>query len=1067
MGSAVGQFVGQGALALALLLGLPASAHAETRAFNIPAQDAASAIVAFALQADVQITAPVSRLQGVRTPAVRGAMDVRVALARLLQGTHLAVARDDGRTITLQVAPRVEAAFVPPVSNISELVVTGTRVGTEAPQTSAAVNSRTGRALAEGGKTNVQQMLAEAGALVGSNGDDERSTGESALNLRNLGQNRTLTLVDSRRFVGGFGGSTAVDVNALPVALIERVDILTGGASAIYGADAVTGVVNFILKKNFEGLALDAQYGDAQRGDFRDQVYGITAGRNFRGGRGNVTVNYTFGERPMVAASARREATVGIYEQVNNPNGPSPRFVLMQGTRESFFTEGGAVIDPRGQFSPGGFKGDGTPFIHGRSVGGFAGATEVGGDGARSYTLFNDDLRPGARRNILTVLAHYDVDPRFRPYVDLHLSEVRSTSTNQPTQLVNQPIARDNAFLPANVAALIPGPGTIINRWDYDGGLRDLELTKRTFRAVVGAKGDLGPHLQYDLSFNHGEMHSRAFAGNARLYDRYLAALDAVVDPTSGRIVCRSDIDPASFMRLRTDALAVAFNPSLGPASFVAGRGSGCVPFNPFTTDSSANTQALAWIYQPTADRVRNSQTVVSGYLAADTAALFSLPGGPVRLVAGAEHRREESEADFDALTGSSRNITRINNVDFKGGYDVSELFSEVSLPLLKDAGPWVRGLVVDGAYRYSRYSTIGSTHTWKLGGVLTTAAGFRFRGALSKAARAPTIGELFTPTVNTVTTLGINDPCATANVGLGTASRRANCDVALRALGVNPAAFNPLLGSFFPTSLSGNPELQDETARTTTYGVTWTPTFAPGLSLSADHYDIEISDAVITPTTGAVFNACYDAASLDNIFCSLLRRDPGTGAAGFVRINAVNVAKVYTAGWELAGSYVLPTARFGRFRSAVSASYLQRLELQKTPLPVLTDDRGRFDTDTGGSSPIWVANVDLGWAGGRWDLNYRVNYSGRTLRNPLTNAQRDAAYEVIDTPYVKAYINHDIQVGYRLKSAGRVYAGVRNLTDEYPDKYQGSLNAASGRQGYAGRTYYLGFNLTFADAWN
>lgn len=314
MVTGVGQFVRQGALALMLLLGLPAAAHAETRAFNIPSQDAASAIVAFALQADVQITAPVSRLQGVRTPAVRGVMEARVALARLLQGTPLAVARDDGRTITLQVAPRVETAFAPPVSNISELVVTGTRVGTEAPQTSAAVNSRTGRALTEGGKTNVQQMLAEAGALVGSNGDDERSTGESALNLRNLGQNRTLTLVDSRRFVGGFGGSTAVDVNALPAAMIERVDILTGGASAIYGADAVTGVVNFIIKKNFEGLALDAQYGDAQRGDFRDQVYAITAGRNLDGGRGNITVNYTFGERPMVAASARREATLDIYE---------------------------------------------------------------------------------------------------------------------------------------------------------------------------------------------------------------------------------------------------------------------------------------------------------------------------------------------------------------------------------------------------------------------------------------------------------------------------------------------------------------------------------------------------------------------------------------------------------------------------------------------------------------------------------------------------------------------------------------------------------------------------------
>jgi outer membrane receptor protein involved in Fe transport len=185
------------------------------------------------------------------------------------------------------------------------------------------------------------------------------------------------------------------------------------------------------------------------------------------------------------------------------------------------------------------------------------------------------------------------------------------------------------------------------------------------------------------------------------------------------------------------------------------------------------------------------------------------------------------------------------------------------------------------------------------------------------------------------------------------------------------------------------------------------------------------------------------------------------------VQINAVNVAKVYTSGWELAGGYVRPTARLGRFSADVSASYLKRLELQKTPLPVLTDDRGLFDTDTGGSSPIWVVNLDLGWVWGRWDVDYGVNYSSRTLRNPLSNIQRPTAAEVIDRPYVKAYVNHDVQIGYRVRKNSRFYAGVRNLADRYPDTYQGSLNGLSGRQGYAGRTYYVGFNLKFAGPWN
>lgn len=1048
--------------AVLLSVTTPASALAQARSFNIPRQDASSSIAVYGLQAGVRITAPVSRLRGVQTPAVRGVMDRRAALDVLLAGTGLVVARDDGRTVILQLADRPDEPVDMEPADLSALVVTGTRV--EGQRSPAVVETRTQRDLASTGKTNVQQMVAEVGALVGSSGDDERSTGESALNLRNLGQNRTLTLIDGRRFVGGFNGSSAVDLNTVPAALIERVDVLTGGASAVYGADAVTGVVNIILKKDFEGVAFDAQYGDAGRGEFRDQVYSLTVGRNVADGRGNVTLNYTFGERPRVRATAREEATRDIYERVNNPAGPVPRFVLMQDTREAIFTYGGAVIDPIRLFSTGGFKGDGTPFIHGRNVGGFGGMTEVGGDGAPSWTLFNDDIRPGAERHLLTLKARYEVRAAFRPYADLHLSEVRNRSLAQETQLVNQPIAADTAFLPASVRAAAGATPIVFSRWDYDGGLLDVALRKRTIRVVAGAQGDLSPHLRYDVSLNHGEVRSRMVTANTRVYDRYLAALDAVVDPATGRAVCRSNLDPASFNRLRTDALAVAFNPAAGPVSFVAGPNSGCLPFNPFTTDSAANAQALAWIYQPTTDVVRNRQTVLSGYVTADTGAFLNLPGGPVRVVAGLEHRRESSVAEFDALTGSPRRITNITNTDLDGRYDVSEVFGEVSLPLLRDMGPLVRELTLDGAYRYSDYSTVGSTTTWTAGGALTTLGGLRAKVARSKAVRAPTIGELFRPVANTVQTIGLNDPCATANVALGTPTRRANCEAALRALGADPARFNPLLGTRFPATTGGNPNLQEETARTTTYGLAWEPTFAPGLSLSADYYDIALSDAVITPTVISVFNACYDAPSLDNIFCSLLRRDAGTGLASFVQINAVNVARIRTSGYEFGARYSAPTA-LGHLRGAVSASHLRRLSVQKTPLPVLTDDRWLFDTDTGGSSPKWVVNLDLGWARGRWDAAYGLRYSSPTLR--LLNVQRPMAEAVIDDPFVKAYVNHDIQVGYAVRPGGRIYAGVRNLTDEYPDKYQGSLNAVSGRWGYAGRTYYVGLNLTFADAWN
>lgn len=184
------------------------------------------------------------------------------------------------------------------------------------------------------------------------------------------------------------------------------------------------------------------------------------------------------------------------------------------------------------------------------------------------------------------------------------------------------------------------------------------------------------------------------------------------------------------------------------------------------------------------------------------------------------------------------------------------------------------------------------------------------------------------------------------------------------------------------------------------------------------------------------------------------------------MQINAVNVAKIHTSGYEFGASHGLSTD-LGRFTSTARPATCAGWSCRKTPLPVLTDDRGLFDTDTGGSSPKWVVNLDLAWARGDWDLDYRLNYSSGALRNGLLNVLRPVAYSVIDAPFIKAYVNHDVQVGYRLREDSRLYVGVHNLTDKFPDKVQGSLNAISGRWGYAGRTYYVGVNLKFTDAWN
>ncbi|MDO5609449.1 MAG: TonB-dependent receptor, partial [Pseudomonadota bacterium] len=596
----------------------------------------------------------------------------------------------------------------------------------------------------------------------------------------------------------------------------------------------------------------------------------------------------------------------------------------------------------------------------------------------------------------------------------------------------------------------------------------DNRLNKESLRILTGVRGDLGQHARYDLSLNIGRVDRNETILNNRMYDRYLAAIDAVIDPTTGQVVCRSNLDPGSFNSLPIDFISTAFQTSRGPATFTPGPNSGCIPFNPFTLDDTANHAATAWIWIPTSNRVKNHQRVVTGYVAGDSGAFFNFHGGPIEMVIGGEYRKESSSYTFDALSGSDRVVAFNNGRNLNGEFDVREGFIEVSLPLFRDLNSAVRSLKLDAAARYSDYSTVGATSTWKLGALWETVAGLSLRGTWSSAVRAPNIGELYEARSNISIALGQRDPCALANLDLGTEYRRSNCATALNALGIDPNTFNPMLGTFFPAISGGNPNLGEETARTRTYGVLWQVPFINNLALTVDWYDIRMSDAVLRTNQNTIFNACYDSPSLDNIFCRLIGRDPTNGYANFAELSYVNVAEIRSTGLELSAFYTFETANAGSFRGMLNATHMRRLGVQKSLLPVITDEKGLFNTDLGGSTPEWVASFDLSWNKGAWDANYGYSYSSKTLRAPpLINAQRDIAHEIIDAPYVKPYRNHDVQVGYRLNDRTRLHAGVRNISDQYPDKTRGSLNGPSGRQGYAGRTFYIGFRMNFGDIWN
>lgn len=943
---------------------------------------------------------------------------------------------------------------------LEEVIVTGTRIKSPNLGSANPITSIDSEAISYTGNTSLQEIVGEVGALIGSELENEVNNGENALNLRNLGVNRTLVLVDGQRFVSGFSGTSAVDTNAVPLAMVERVDVLTGGASAIYGADAVTGVVNFVLKDDFEGFDFSAQYGDAFDGDFRDQQYAFTFGKNFAEGRGNLTLNYTYGERPRVEATARELASTGTSQRINNLNGNST-YTYASGTREAFFTEGGARIDPFGIFSDG-FNGDGTPFQHGQNVGSFGGTGEIGGDGIPNWLLFSQAIRPQNERNMVTLKGRYEVSEGFQPYVNIVYSDVENKQFEQHSLTVGSQVTRDNAFLPASVlaaAGVNGGPPIFYNRWDLDAGYLDYTIDKKTSRIILGAKGQISDAWEYDVSANFGKSDRETFLRNNRFYDRYLAAVDSVRD-ANGNVVCRSNINPASFNSLPIDFIATNFDPSLGAVTFTPGASSGCVPFNPFTTDNSVNQAAIDWIWQPTVSNLENKQTVVNAYVSGDTGDWFSLPAGAIDVVVGFEYRKEESDTKFGPIAGSPRNVAWVDGVDLRGEYDVKEAFFETSIPVFAE-GPIPGNFTLGAAARVSDYSTIGRANTYSTDFTWEDPfEGFTLRGTFSQAVRAPNVGELFEARTNISISLP-DDPCDIDNVNLGSSTRAANCAQALSALGVDPATFDPLLGTFFSAVTGGNPDLKEEVADTLTLGFIWQPTFAEGLTVSLDYYDTEIDDAVLRPTQEAIFNACYDSPTLDNVFCPLISRDGATGAANFVEIEAVNVAKVITKGYELGLGYNFDTDNVGNFRFDLRATYLDELQIQKSPLPILEDDKGLFNTDTGGSSPEWVTNLNLFWNRGNWDANYGFNYSSKLLRPTLNNEQRQEASSIIDDPFVKAYTNHDVQVGYSFGEESRVYFGVRNLLDEEPDVIHASVNGSSGRQGYAGRTFYFGIKYT------
>lgn len=881
------------------------------------------------------------------------------------------------------------------------------------------------------------------------------TVGVGQLDLRGLGTARTLVLVNGRRHVGATSGSTAVDTNTIPVEWIERVEVITGGASAVYGADAVAGVVNFILRKDFDGWEARIQHGEPAEGDFSQTFGSISGGFNFAEDRGSFGMSIEYSEQGRYSRTSRaigREYLVNFTNPsfdpsqpaspsnpIRTPQGPGGLFSLSTGGR--FIVAGVPYI----------FLPDGT--FRRQNLGQVDGTTCINCDFLDLNSVA--DLQPSLKRTSFNSVLNYNFNDDHRMTIEFKYANNKSDFLGQPS--FDQPIRirRDNPYISTELAALLNGAGITspasiinINRFNVDAGQRGELVERKTTRGVVAFEGHFLDNWTYDASLVYGETVVNRLNTNNRINERFQAGLDTARD-SSGRIVCRVSIDPN------------AINPTTSRA-YSSFASTGCVPFSVFG-EGAIPQAARDWFNVASPNRTKLTQYVATASVS--NSALFELPAGGVGFAGGVEYRRETSREDTDPL--SAAGLTFLNAIPSRqGGYDVKDAFVEFSAPILADL-PGVESFIFDVAGRASDYDTIGSTNTWRVGLDWTIVSDVRLRATRGQAVRAPNIAELFNPQSQNFA--GIADPCDSRpgfgiSVAQDPAIRRANC----AALGI-PTNFIDQTAATTPGVTGGNPDLSEESARSESIGIVWSPSFVEGLGVSVDYWEVNLIDAIGTVTAQTLANRCVDnPGGVSNVFCSAITRagsTPFTDTAGrafpaheitFFRAISENLARSLRSGVDLEINYAYDLFGVGMNSSLVTSYYKNSRDFEFQDFPAeFTESVGVI------TQPRWRATLNNTLRHGDW----RVGFETRYVDNVLRVSRRSFRTSPGQFAPIRfgSHVVHDMNVRYALGDSGlELSGGIDNLFDKDPPLNVFGGGASDAVYDTIGRYYYVGATYRF-----
>lgn len=926
-------------------------------------------------------------------------------------------------------------------TNVEEVMVTGSRIKRNDLTSNSPIAVIDASELKLANTINPEEFLRSDPrfvAAVGSN-TNNGNDGAATVDLRNLGEERTLVLMDGKRFTP-YDYQGLVDLSMIPTALIERVEVVTGGASAVYGSDAIGGVVNFIMKKHFTGVEFDASTSSTFENDGKTKDFSLTFGGDIDGGKGNIVANLSYSKRDAVYQGDRKYSEF----QLNNALEP-----------------GGSETHPNGTI----YTAVDSPTL---------------GAGAENALQFDDNGNLGTDEQLFnfnpfnllqapqekftgTVIATYDLtdDTKFFSRMSFANNQVNTVIAPSGTFFFPFTVNVDNAFLSSTDQAILAELDSVEEGTAQNDGVVDIQFGRRllelgtrdsqyentTMQFVAGLQGKIADSYDWEVFAQRGRTSRTQNFLNDFNYTKLQQGMLAVVDPDTGDTVCS---DPSG----------------------------GCVPVDVFGPNTITPEMAQ-YIRLNLVETNGTDQTIFGGSLSGDTPLTIPSATNPIGFAVGAEYRDESARnrPDDNYAAGNAPGFGSSSAVD--AAITVAEYFGEVRVPVVEDVA-FAKSVALEAAVRTANYeNTVNSggvtSHkfdntSWKFGGEWAVNDEFRFRSLFQHAVRAPTMREIGLP--RTPSTGDLDTDYCSEEGAENDPSLVALCE----ATGV-PAGktghFTSIIAGQIANYVGGNPNLSPEKADTLTAGFVYTSSAMP-LTLSVDYYDIKIDDVIVQLSEQSVIDGCYLLEKDPNgTFCSLIHRSPLNGSlnAGTetgADVSVINAGKKHTKGVDIVLTYDFDLNKYGNLNLRMDATHVMENIQQDGDVFPSYDCVGLIGTRCLRPDPKWRFVQTTSWNYGDLTMQLRWKYMSGLKQDAIVLGGADASDYA--KPTIEAFSYFDLLASYELTDSVTLRAGINNLFDKQPpivgNDYGGTTensgNTFPATYDPLGRSGFVGVNARF-----